>query len=284
MAVYAVGDLQGCYDEFRTLLDTLNFDPGRDRLWLTGDLVNRGPGSLAALRYVKSLGPAALVVLGNHDLHLLAAARNPAHGLKRGDTLDEVLAAPDRDELLAWLAARPLAHCDPALGWSMVHAGLPPQWDIPTALACAREVETALETGAGEFFTAMYGDQPDLWSPALAGHDRLRFTVNCLTRLRVCRADGRLLLSYKGPAAGVPPGALPWFKVPGRRSAGARVLFGHWSALGYYDADGVVSLDTGCVWGGTLTALRLDAAAGPVQVACRGALKVGAPEDYRGDY
>jgi bis(5'-nucleosyl)-tetraphosphatase (symmetrical) len=284
MAVYAVGDLQGCYDEFRILLDALRFEPGRDRLWLTGDLVNRGPGSLAALRYVKSLGQAATVVLGNHDLHLLAAARDPAHGLKRGDTLAEVLAAPDRDELLDWLARRPLAHSDAALGWSMVHAGLPPQWDVPTALGCAREVEAALADARGDFFGAMYGDQPDTWSAALTGHDRLRFTVNCLTRLRVCTADGRLVLTYKGPAATAPPGTLPWFKVPGRRSAGARVLFGHWSALGYYDADGVVSLDTGCVWGGTLTAVRLDATAAPVQVTCRGALTVGAPEDYRGDY
>jgi len=284
MAVYAIGDLQGCYDEFRVLLDQLEFEPRADRLWLTGDLVNRGPGSLEALRYVRSLGAAARTVLGNHDLHLLAVASDPGHRLKRGDTLDPVLAAPDRDELLAWLGSQPLAISDPALGWSMVHAGLPPQWDMATALACGAEVETALRAAPREFFAAMYGDQPDRWSSELRGVNRLRFTVNCLTRLRLCAADGRLLLKFKGPPHEAPPGALPWFRVPGRRSAGERVLFGHWSALGYYDGEGVVSLDTGCVWGGSLTALRLDRPAPPVQVACRGTLRVGDPADYRGDY
>jgi len=282
MAVYAIGDLQGCHDEFRELLETLAFDPAHDRLWLTGDLVNRGAGSLAALRFVRSLGPAAEVVLGNHDLHLLAVAAG-RHRLRRGDTLAEVLAAPDRDELLAWLRERPLALSDPALGWSMVHAGLPPEWDLRTALGCAREVEQVLRADPGAFFEAMYGDEPDRWSPSLTGVDRLRFTVNCLTRLRLCAADGRLLLSFKGPPAQAPDGALPWFKVPGRRSAGERIVFGHWSALGYYAGEGVVSLDTGCVWGGALTALRLDAPAAPVALRCRGALRVGAPEDYRGD-
>jgi bis(5'-nucleosyl)-tetraphosphatase (symmetrical) len=283
MAVYAIGDLQGCHEEFRELLERLQFDPGRDQLWLTGDLVNRGPSSLAALRFVRSLGAAARVVLGNHDLHLLAVATDSGHRLKRGDTLDEVLAAPDLDELLGWLRERPLALSDPALGWSMVHAGLPPQWDIATTLACAAEVEAALRAAPREFFASMYGDQPDRWSPALAGAERLRFTVNCLTRLRLCASDGRLLLRFKGPPAEAPAGALPWFKVPGRRSAGARILFGHWSALGYYDGDGVVSLDTGCVWGGALTAYRLDQAAAPVRLACRGAREVGAPIDYRAD-
>jgi bis(5'-nucleosyl)-tetraphosphatase (symmetrical) len=284
MAVFAIGDLQGCHDEFRALLDRLQFDPGCDRLWLTGDLVNRGPGSLAALRYVRSLGAAASVVLGNHDLHLLAVASDPGHRLKRGDTLDAVLAAPDREELLGWLRERPLALSDPALGWSMVHAGLPPQWDIATALACAAEVEAALRAAPREFFAAMYGDQPDRWSPDLAGAERLRFTVNCLTRLRLCASDGRLLLKFKGPPGEAPAGALPWFRVPGRLSASARVLFGHWSALGYYDGDGVVSLDTGCVWGGALTAYRLDLPAPPVHFACRAAPKLGAPSDFRGDY
>jgi bis(5'-nucleosyl)-tetraphosphatase (symmetrical) len=283
MAVYAIGDLQGCYDELRGLLDRLGFDPGRDRVWLTGDLVNRGPGSLAALRYVKALGAAASVVLGNHDLHLLAVATDPAHRLKRGDTLDEILAADDRDELLAWLARRSLAHHDAALGWFMVHAGLPPEWDVATALACAAEVEAALSTAPRDFFAAMYGDQPDWWSEALSGADRLRFTVNCLTRLRLCTADGRLLLRHKGPLADAPAGALPWFRVPGRRSTGTRVLFGHWSALGYYDGDGVVSLDTGCVWGGQLTAVRLDAPGSPVHVNCRGAASIGAAADFKGD-
>jgi len=283
MAVYAIGDLQGCYDEFRALLDQLRFEPARDRLWLTGDLVNRGPASLATLRYVRSLGAAVTVVLGNHDLHLLAAAADPKW-LRRSDTLDEVLAAPDRDELLAWLASRPLVHDDHALGWAMVHAGLPPEWDLATAAACGAEVSAALAADPRGFFGAMYGDQPDRWSAGLAPPERLRFTVNCLTRLRVLTEDGRLLLGYKGPLAGAPAGARPWFRVPGRRSAGARILFGHWSALGYCESDGVVSLDTGCVWGGALTAVRLDRAAAPLQLACRGALDLGDPEDAAADY
>ncbi len=283
MAVYAIGDLQGCGDEFRALLDKLRFEPARDRLWLTGDLVNRGPASLATLRHVRALGAAVTVVLGNHDLHLLAAAIDPTR-LRPSDTLDEVLAAPDRDELLAWLAGLPLVHDDRELGWSMVHAGLPPEWDVATAAACGAAVSAALGADPRGFFTAMYGDQPDRWSDRLAGLDRLRFTVNCLTRLRFLTEDGRLLLKYKGPLDGAPKGARPWFRVPGRRSAGTRILFGHWSALGYHESDGVVSLDTGCVWGGALTAVRLDRAAPPVQLACRGALDIGAPEDAAADY
>jgi bis(5'-nucleosyl)-tetraphosphatase (symmetrical) len=283
MAVYAIGDLQGCYDEFRALLDRLAFEPGHDRLWLTGDLVNRGPGSLAVLRHVRSLGGAVTVVLGNHDLHLLAAALDPKR-LRTSDTLAEVLAAPDRDELLDWLARLPLVHDDSALGWSMVHAGLPPEWDLATAAACAAEVRAALAADPRGFFAAMYGDRPDRWSDDLTGLDRLRFTVNCLTRLRFLTIDGRLLLKYKGPLAGAPPGAVPWFRAPGRRSAASRILFGHWSALGYCESDGVISLDTGCVWGGALTAVRLDASAPPVQVACHGAQDIGAPEDAAADY
>ena len=268
MAVYAIGDLQGCYEELRRLLDALKFEPARDRLWLTGDLVNRGPGSLQALRYVRSLGGAATVVLGNHDLHLLALAAEPKPRPRKSDTLDQVLAAPDREELIAWLASHPLVHSDAALGWSMIHAGLPPQWTIETALAGGREVEAALKQSPREFFEAMYGDEPDRWDEDLAGEDRLRFTVNCLTRMRFCTADGRLLLELKGPLGKAPAEALPWFRVPGRRSAGQRVAFGHWSALGFYQGEGVVGLDSGCAWGGSLTAFRLDATAPPVQVDC----------------
>ncbi len=282
MAVYAIGDLQGCCDEFRTLLDRLDFDPARDRVWLTGDLVNRGPASLEALRTVKALGSAATVVLGNHDLHLLAAALDPAR-LRRSDTLTAVLAADDRDELLAWLARLPLVHHDRALGWSMVHAGLPPEWNVAQAVACGAEVSAALTADPRGFFDAMYGDKPERWSEDLTALERLRFTVNCLTRLRFLAADGRLLLKYKGPIEGAPAGARPWFRVSGRRSAGERIVFGHWSALGYCESDGVISLDTGCVWGGALTAVRLDRPAPPVQLACRGARDIGAPEDAVGD-
>ena len=284
MTVHAIGDLQGCHDEFRLLLDRINFEPGRDRLWLTGDLVNRGPGSLAALRYVRSLGSSVTVVLGNHDLHLLAVASLPGRRVRRGDTLDAILAAPDREELLDWLIRQPLFHHDAALGYSMVHAGLPPQWDLADAEHLAAEVSAALAAAPADFFAAMYGDLPDRWSPQLGGMDRLRFSVNCLTRLRFLSTDGRLLLKLKGPPANAPADAVPWFRMPHRRTAGHRILFGHWSALGYYDGDGVLSLDTGCVWGGALTAVRLDAAAQPVRLPCSGALKVSAPEDYSGDY
>ena len=222
-------------------------------------------------------------MLGNHDLHLLAAALDPKR-LRRSDTLDEVLAAPDRDELLAWLARLPLVHDDRDLDWSIVHAGLPPEWDVATALACGAEVSAALADDARGFFAAMYGDRPDRWSADLPLVDRLRFTVNCLTRLRFLTEDGRLLLKYKGPLEGAPSGARPWFRATGRRSAGQRIVFGHWSALGYCESDGVVSLDTGCVWGGALTALRLDRTAPPVQVACPGAQDIGAPEDAAGNY
>jgi len=268
MAVYAIGDLQGCYDDFRRLLDRLQFQPGPDRIWLTGDLVNRGPGSLAALRFVRDLGEHAITVLGNHDLHLLAVAAGGGRGVRAGDTLDEILAAADREELLAWLTARPLLHEDARLGWTLLHAGLPPQWDLPTAHRMAGEVQDALATDPAGLYGSMYGDQPDRWSETLSGTDRLRFAINCFTRLRYCTADGQLLLKLKGPPANAPAGALPWFAVEGRRTAGARIVFGHWSALGLRDSHGAYSLDTGCVWGGSLTALRLDASEPPVQVAC----------------
>ncbi len=273
MAVYAVGDLQGCLDPLRRLLDRLGFDPARDRLWLTGDLVNRGPSSLETLRFVRGLGEAAVCVLGNHDLHLLAVAAGAAPG-RPEDTLDAVLEAPDREALLAWLRARALLHHDAALGWTLVHAGLPPQWDLAEAAERAREAEAALRgPGWRALLAAMYGDEPARWDPALAGHARLRFIVNALTRLRYCTADGALALRHKGPPGSQPEGCLPWYAVPGRRSAGTRIVFGHWSTLGALAGgtgrDDVVCLDGGCVWGGRLLALRLDAEdARPLSVGC----------------
>lgn len=267
MATYAIGDVQGCCDELEALLLALAFDPSRDRLWFVGDLVNRGPRSLDVLRLVQRLGDAAVTVLGNHDLHLLAIARGAAHLRPADQTLVPVLEAPDRDALLDWLQARPVLHHDPALGVTMVHAGLPPQWDIALARRCAAELETALRSEhSGRLFADMYGNHPDLWDEALEGTDRLRFITNAFTRLRVCDKAGRLLLKHKGPPAKMPASAIPWFQVPGRRSAGARIVCGHWSALGYHDGDGVLALDTGCVWGGRLTAQRLDAPAPPVAV------------------
>jgi bis(5'-nucleosyl)-tetraphosphatase (symmetrical) len=270
VATYAIGDIQGCCDEFEVLLAQLQFDPARDRLWLTGDLVNRGPRSLDVLRLVKSFGSAAITVLGNHDLHLLAAALTPGEQLKPQDTLGPIFEAPDRDELLTWLRSLPLLHHDATLGYTMIHAGLPPQWDLTTARSCAAELEQALRDDARslQLFTHMYGDRPNRWSDDLRGVDRLRFITNCFTRLRFCRVDGTLELKFKGKIESAPQGVLPWFRVPQRRSRALRIVCGHWSALGYHDGDGVLSIDTGCVWGEKLCAIRLDHSAPPVFVPC----------------
>ncbi|MBB6094372.1 bis(5'-nucleosyl)-tetraphosphatase (symmetrical) [Povalibacter uvarum] len=270
MPTYAIGDIQGCCDEFELLLDTLQFSPDRDRLWIVGDLVNRGPRSADVLRKVKALGDAAITVLGNHDLHLLAVVLSPNEKIKQKDTLDDILQAPDRDELLTWLRHRPMLHHDASLGYTMIHAGLPPQWDLRTAQSCARELETALRDiqTAKDLFAHMYGDQPNRWSPDLAGLDRLRFTTNCLTRLRFCRDDGQLELKYKGTLQDAPSDLYPWFRAPHRKSRDLRIVCGHWSALGYHDGDGVLSIDTGCVWGSQLCAVRLDRQQPPVMVPC----------------
>jgi bis(5'-nucleosyl)-tetraphosphatase (symmetrical) len=270
MPTYAIGDIQGCAAEFEALLDRIGFDPARDRLWLVGDLVNRGPRSLDVLRRVKELGAAAITVLGNHDLHLLAAALTPSEQLKPQDTLGEIFTAPDRDDLLDWLRRRPLLHHDPKLNYTMIHAGLPPQWDLALAQACAEELETALrdEDRCTALFAHMYGDHPNRWSDGLKGFDRLRFITNCLTRLRFCRADGRLELKFKGAIEEAPDYVTPWFRAPKRRSRELRIVCGHWSALGFYEGDGVLSIDTGCVWGQKLCAVRLDRRADPVFVPC----------------
>lgn len=259
MPIYAVGDLQGCFDELQALVDGLNFDPARDRLVFCGDLVNRGPKSLEVLRYVRSLGDAAITVLGNHDLHLLAVA----HGGKPGrrDTLTEILAASDCDELLDWLLDQPLAWRDPASGTLVIHAGLPPQWTAEEALSLANEASAVIRGADGRrFLGRMYGDQPDTWDTRLRGQDRLRFIVNCLTRLRYCRTNGQLDLRPKGAPGSQAAHMLPWFQVPGRLSQGTPIVFGHWSTLGQvaWPDERVFGLDTGCIWGGRLTALRLD--------------------------
>ena len=259
MAIYAIGDLQGCHDVLQRLLDHIRFDPARDRLWFAGDLINRGPQSLQTLRFVHGLGSAALSVLGNHDLHLLAVANGGRRG--RRDTLDDILHAPDRDELLGWLRRQPLLHEAPEQGLALLHAGLPPQWDLAQARACAREVEAALRgEDCARLLRHMYGDQPDRWDEELRGIERLRFIVNCFTRLRYCDAEGRLDPGPKETPGPRDDGLMPWFAVPGRRSAGTTVLFGHWSTLGkvHWPEHRVYGLDTGAVWGGRLTALRLD--------------------------
>lgn len=270
MAIYVIGDIQGCYSELRQLLDKLAFDPARDLLWLVGDLVNRGPDSLKVLRFVRDLGDRAITVLGNHDLHLLALwAGNRKNAGK--SSLEAVLKAPDRDELLHWMRHRPLMHFDPKRNFAMIHAGLAPQWDLLQALSCAKEVENVLQgPDYSPFLHDMYGNYPEKWSESLAGMDRLRFITNCFTRLRYCLVDGTLGLLEKGPIGSQSPGYIPWYEVPFRATRNDRILFGHWSTLGYYAKDNVWCLDSGCLWGGQLTAVRIDKrkTATPVVLEC----------------
>ena len=258
MAVYAIGDLQGCLDPLRRLLDTIRFDPTKDTLWFAGDLVNRGPQSLEVLRFVHAL-PSVVTVLGNHDLHLLAVASGQA-SVKKRDTFEALLGANDREVLLAWLRQRPLLHHDAMLGYTLVHAAMLPQWDLVTAIGLAREAETYIaRSDRNELFTHMYGDSPDHWQDQLGGWARVRVIINAFTRLRYCDSEGRMDLRPKGRPGTQAPHLLPWFQVPERRSRNLRVVFGHWSTLGVWNSDGVIGLDSGCLWGGRLTAVRLDA-------------------------
>ena len=259
MAIYAIGDLQGCYDPFRELLDAIDFDPSDDTLWLTGDLVNRGPKSLKTLRYVRSLGESVVTVLGNHDLHLLALADGNQRFSKRFETLEKILEAPDREELMLWLRHRPMAHYDKKLNTLMVHAGTHPGWSAKKTLARAAEVETVLRSNNHrELLTKMYGNTPAEWSGNLKGYKRLRFIINCLTRMRMLTPKLRLNFAHSGSPWRARKNLVPWFDVEDRASEGTRVVFGHWSALGLIVLPELVSLDTGCVWGRQLTAVRLD--------------------------
>jgi bis(5'-nucleosyl)-tetraphosphatase (symmetrical) len=275
MATYAIGDLQGCFQPLMELLEQLAFDPACDRLWFVGDLVNRGPDSLALLRFVKGLGDRAVCVLGNHDLHLVAVAAGK--GKRRdGDTLDEVLAAPDRDELVDWLRQRPLMYREGT--YAMVHAGLLPPWSVERALALANEVEQRLRAPDYPALLAnMYGNEPATWGDDLHGFARLRVIVNAMTRLRVCDANGAMALGFKGDGASIPPGLWPWFAVPGRASAGLPIIFGHWSALGLICEPDVIGLDTGCLWGRRLSAIRLEDRQ-LFQVACSGVAHRAQPQ------
>ena len=256
MPTYAIGDLQGCHDSLMHLLDEIRFDATADRLWFVGDLVNRGPGSLEVLRFIKSLGDAAISVLGNHDLHLLALAEGYGR-VHKGDTLDAVLAAPDRDELLHWLRHQKLAWRDG--DWLMVHAGVLPAWTVDDTMDRAQEAEAALQSAHyRDFFAQMYGNAPIAWDDGLQGIERLRVIVNAFTRLRYCSADGEMEFHHKGAPGTQPAGWLPWFEVPGRKSAGATCIIGHWSTLGLITRRDLIALDTGCLWGGRLTAFRLE--------------------------
>jgi bis(5'-nucleosyl)-tetraphosphatase (symmetrical) len=256
MAHYAIGDVQGCHWELCRLLEMLAPDPARDRVWLVGDLVNRGPESLAVLREVKALGAMATTVIGNHDFHLLAVAAGHARA-HREDTLAGILAAPDRDELLAWVRSWPLVVVDGER--LLVHAGLLPSWTPATAVMLSREVEAVLAgPGHDAFLATLYGNEPRTWRDDLAGPDRLRAIVNACTRMRFCTADGTMEFSEKRGPAFAPDGFRPWFTHPGRASSGTTVVCGHWSTLELMLAPNVLMLDSGCLWGGALTAVRLD--------------------------
>ena len=270
MARYAIGDVQGCCDELKALLRRCNYSADRDELWFVGDLVNRGPQSLETLRFVRGLGASATVVLGNHDLHLLALAFGSKRKHKDGDTIEAVLDAPDRDQLLEWLLGRPLAVFDEPRGEFLVHAGLVPEWTPRFAAKLAREVEAVLRDDARTLFDAMYGNKPEKWSDQLRGMDRLRFVINVFTRMRFCQRDGTVDLKMKGSPGDQPEGFLPWFDVPERASRNVRVICGHWSTLGFMRRRDLLALDTGCVWGGSLTAVNLDVEGEPIQLACNG--------------
>ena len=256
MATYAIGDLQGCFATLQALLKFFLFDPARDRLWFVGDLVNRGPASLECLRFIKSLGDRAVAILGNHDLHLLAVA----HGIRqahRSDTFTNILQAPDREELLDWLRHRPLALVEQ--GHLLVHAGLFPQWSLEQTMTLATEVQDILRGPDWlDFLAQMYGNTPDQWNDNLQGVERWRCIINGLTRMRFCTIDGVMDFAAKEGMDGTPNGFLPWFEIPNRKSENTPVVFGHWSTLGLLMRDNIISLDTGCVWGGKLTAICLN--------------------------
>ena len=256
MATYAIGDVQGCFSALQRLLDKIRFDAARDRLWFVGDLVNRGPDSLATLRFVKNLGDRAITVLGNHDLHLLMVAEDCAKPLKN-DTLQEVLETPDRKELLDWLRCQRMMYADG--GFVMVHAGLLPSWSVEKALSLAREVEDALRgENYRELVERMYGNHPPQWRDDLTGIDRLRVIINAMTRLRVCTEQGVMEFAHKGKPENAPHSYLPWYDVPGRVNRDATIICGHWSALGLFLRDNLLALDTGCLWGGNLSAVCLE--------------------------
>lgn len=271
MAVYAIGDVQGCLTTLKTLLERIDFDSAHDVLWFTGDLVDRGPQSLDTLRFVKKLGDSAVVVLGNHDLHLLAVAAGTATS-RPHNTFQSILTAPDRQELIDWLISRPLLHHDAGLGFTMVHAGLLPQWELADAERLALEVRQAAIDSPEMFFKHLFGDLPNQWDDGLRPPDRWRITLNAFTRLRYCDIEGRMALRHSESPVGKPSHLLPWFDVPDRRSWDSTIIFGHWSTLGLCRSENFIALDSGCGWGGALTAARLDitpmqfcAVAGPTE-------------------
>lgn len=256
MAIYAIGDVQGCFDELQHLLDKIQFNEHSDKLWFVGDLVNRGVKSLETLRFIKNLGNSAVTVLGNHDIHLLVTANFPER-IKRKDTMHAIFAASDSGELIDWLRFQPLFHYENSFG--LLHAGLPPQWDLVHTQKMANLAENALrDSHYKNLLTELYGNSPDIWSDKLTGIEQIRFIINCFTRMRFCEKNGRLEFENSGELGSQPSHLKPWFELPQRKTADVKLIFGHWSALGFYQSHNCYAIDTGCVWGRELTALRLD--------------------------
>jgi bis(5'-nucleosyl)-tetraphosphatase (symmetrical) len=274
MSIYAIGDLQGCFDELQRLLDRLNFDPTKDRIWFTGDLVERGPKSLETLRFVYRLGDSATTVLGNHDLHLIAihaGVRKP----RPRSSINDILKAVDCDELIHWLRHRQVLHHDAELGFTMVHAGLLPQWSLEKAQTLAGELESALRSDDYlQFMANMYGNHPDQWSDLLQGWERLKVITNAFTRLRYCYADGRMDMRCTSSPGSEPKHLIPWYQMQERKNRDLNLVCGHWATLGYRTVPGLIALDSGCVWGGSLTAVQLDSELRqPLSVQCTGYAK-----------
>jgi len=272
MATYAIGDIQGCYNALRQLLDKIKFNPNVDQLWFTGDLINRGPKSLKTLRFIKSLGSSARSVLGNHECHFLAVSRGhkKAH---RTDTFNNIINAPDAEELTEWVRGLPFFYEDTNLGYSMLHAGVPPQWTLAATRKYALELQAVIQgEHVDDFLASMYGSKPDKWDKTLTGNDRMRFIINCFTRLRFCDKHGRLNLKSKGGLGSQPAGLMPWFDVPNRKTVDDNIVFGHWSALGVHNKNNTTCLDGGCLWGGSLAALKLGSS-DIISVDCERTLK-----------
>lgn len=263
MSTYAIGDIQGCYTELHNLLNEINFNEKNDQLWFAGDLVNRGPKSLQTLRFIKSLGASAKIVLGNHDLHLIAASKN-IRPISNKDTIKEILTADDADELINWLKSRPLLLTDTDLGFTMVHAGIAPQWTLDAAKNFAKECESILQNEKiDDFLMHMYGDTPNIWSDSIEGYARQRFIINCFTRIRFCTINGTLDLDVKVAPGSQKKSLIPWYALPNRKTIDNKIIFGHWSTIhlgseNNFKKYNVYPIDTGCLWGGQLTAMRLD--------------------------
>ena len=273
MTTYAIGDVQGCYSSLLRLLDELHFDPSNDRLWFTGDLINRGPESLKTLRFIRSLGDNACSVLGNHECHFLAVAFEHKE-LHQTDTFYDILDAEDSDALVQWVRYQPFLYEDDGLGYCMLHAGVPPQWSMDETRLFARELESHIQgDDINNFLAAMYGNQPDCWDANLKGNDRLRFIINCFTRLRFCDKHGRLNLMEKGTIGSQTEGLMPWFDVPNRKTILNKIVFGHWSAIGPHQQNNATCLDSGCLWGGSLSALKLDGSNQIISIDCDRSLR-----------